>query len=69
VGTALTLSQWFNPKPAGVTAAADFSHLWIYWVGPLVGGALAAAVFLFQHPRDPAETPGGTAEAPKGRAA
>ena len=26
-----------------------FGNLWLYWVGPLIGGALAAVVFKLQH--------------------
>lgn len=45
----------FNPAVGtGPTIIHVFSHdgswsnLWLYWVGPLVGGALAAAVFRIQ---------------------
>ena len=45
----------FNPAvgtgPTVVHAlvgAGSWSHLWLYWVGPLVGGALAATVFRLQ---------------------
>ncbi len=37
VGTALTL-----------TGGEGFANLWLYWVGPLLGGGLAALVFRFQ---------------------
>ncbi len=37
VGTALTIAS-----------SDGFSDLWLYWVGPLVGGALAALVFRVQ---------------------
>lgn len=37
VGTALTIS-----------GDAGFAQLWLYWVGPLVGGALAGVVFKVQ---------------------
>lgn len=37
VGTALT-----------VTGGEGYSNIWLYWVGPLVGGALAALVFRVQ---------------------
>jgi len=47
----------FNPAvgigPALVAAALDgtsVGHVWIYLVGPLIGAALAAAVFFIQHP-------------------
>lgn len=51
----------FNPAvgigPTVVSALlghGGFSHLWLYLVGPLAGGALAAVVFKVQHP-EPAE--------------
>jgi aquaporin Z len=31
-----------------LVAGGSWSHLWLYWVGPLVGGALAASVFRLQ---------------------
>lgn len=31
-----------------IVASGTLSNLWIYWVGPLVGGAVAAAVFKVQ---------------------
>jgi hypothetical protein len=41
-------------------------NLWIYWVGPLAGGAVAAAVFLFQNvqplPAVPTSAPAGPKE-------
>lgn len=47
----------FNPAvgigPVVVSALlgrGGFSHLWLYLVGPVAGGALAAAVFRIQHP-------------------
>ena len=46
----------FNPAvgtgPALMSAMAGhggLGPLWIYWVGPLLGGAVAAAVFKIQH--------------------
>ncbi|HEU5219640.1 MAG TPA: aquaporin [Gemmatimonadales bacterium] len=46
----------FNPAVATgsivVNAAAgggSLGHLWLYWVGPVAGGALAAAVYRIQH--------------------
>jgi aquaporin Z len=46
----------FNPS-VGTGAIAvnalfgggSWSHLWLYWVGPLIGGGLAAAVYRVQH--------------------
>ena len=38
VGTGLTLSDV-------VMGGGGFGNLWLYWVGPLIGGALAAGVF------------------------
>lgn len=40
----------FNPAVGtGMTIfAASKEHLWLYWVGPLLGGALAALVFKYQ---------------------
>lgn len=50
----------FNPAvgigPAIVDAmhgGSAMHHLWIYIVAPLVGGAVAAAVYCIQHPRPP----------------
>lgn len=47
----------FNPAvgtgPTIIHALAgdgSFNPLWLYWVGPLVGGALAAVVYGIQHP-------------------
>lgn len=47
----------FNPAvgtgPIVIHAAltgGSLGYLWLYWVGPLVGGALAAAVFGMQEP-------------------
>ena len=47
----------FNPAvgtgPILVDALAGngaFEQLWIYWVGPLLGGVAAAGVFDLQHP-------------------
>jgi aquaporin Z len=53
----------FNPAVAIGAAIIDggFSNLWIYLVGPLLGGALAGVFFKMQHPdeivpaREPAE--------------
>lgn len=46
----------FNPAVAtgsivvnALAGGGDFSHLWLYLVGPFVGGALAAAVYRIQH--------------------
>jgi aquaporin Z len=33
----------------------SWSNLWLYWVGPLLGGALAAGVYRFQHADEPVE--------------
>lgn len=53
----------FNPAvgigPAMVAAAlggVPVGHVWIYLVGPLIGGAAAAGVFMLQHP-EPRDTP------------
>jgi aquaporin Z len=52
----------FNPAvgtgPIIVDAFAgdgSFGNLWLYWVGPLLGGLGAAAVFRLQNPDDRAE--------------
>ena len=46
----------FNPAVAtgaivvnALSGGGSWSHLWLYLVGPLVGGALAAAVYRIQH--------------------
>ncbi|HTE47531.1 MAG TPA: aquaporin [Gemmatimonadaceae bacterium] len=39
VGTALT-----------VTGGEGFGNIWLYWVGPLIGGAIAGVVFKIQEP-------------------
>jgi aquaporin Z len=41
VGTGITLVH-------GLLGGGTFSSLWLYWVGPLLGGALAAAVYKVQ---------------------
>jgi glycerol uptake facilitator-like aquaporin len=33
-----------------VITGATFAPLWLYWVGPLAGGAAAAFVYGMQHP-------------------
>jgi aquaporin Z len=45
----------FNPAVAtgpilvnAISAGGAYQHLWIYWVGPLAGAALAAVVFRIQ---------------------
>lgn len=40
----------FNPAVATGAAMADgnYANLWIYWVGPLVGGVVAALIFKAQ---------------------
>jgi glycerol uptake facilitator-like aquaporin len=40
-GTGLTLVSFF-------WESGSFGHLWLYWAGPLAGGALAAVVFMIQ---------------------
>lgn len=50
VGMGPTLTQYFLGDEASLT------HLWIYIVGPLVGGVLAALVFRIQE--EPATSPG-----------
>ncbi len=32
-----------------LAGGGSWSHLWLYWAGPLLGGALAAAVYRMQH--------------------
>lgn len=52
----------FNPA-VGTAATAvkaildggEWTHLWIYWVGPLIGGALAALIFKAQNRDDEEE--------------
>ena len=36
-----------------IHGGSSIGHVWLYLVGPLLGGALAAAVFKFQHAEDP----------------
>ena len=43
VGTGPTLIH-------ALSGAGDWSHLWLYWVGPLTGAVLGAAVFRIQEP-------------------
>lgn len=48
----------FNPSVAtgplvfgALVGKGTLANVWIYWAGPLAGGALAALVFKLQHPR------------------
>ena len=53
----------FNPAVAlgaSVLGIFKWSHYWIYIVGPILGGAVAAGAFLYVQP---AEKPGGDVEA------
>jgi aquaporin Z len=34
---------------AAILGGGTLKHLWIYWVGPIAGGALAAVVFKYQN--------------------
>ncbi|MBL9125595.1 MAG: aquaporin [Planctomycetaceae bacterium] len=43
VGTGLTVVH-------ALQGGGNYSHLWIYLVGPFIGGALAGVVFKIQHP-------------------
>ena len=52
-GGALNPARAFGPA----LAAGEFSRQWVYWVGPLVGGALAALVYQFLLRRSPASAP------------
>jgi len=43
----------FNPAVSVLCILKDdFDDFWIYWVGPLVGGALAALLFRLLHPEE-----------------
>ncbi len=58
VGFGLTLVNAMHGSAASTPPASDpWSHLWLYLVGPFAGGAVAAAVYLFQNsPPTPKET-------------
>ena len=43
-----------------IKGGGTLAHLWIYLVGPLAGGALAAVVYRLQHAEDAVLTPGET---------
>jgi len=65
IGFTVTAGAWavgpisggaFNPAVgtgpiimSALWGAEGFGDLWLYWVGPLIGAALAAFVFRFQH--------------------
>lgn len=40
-GAAMSPGRWIGPA----LASGFFDNAWVYWVGPLVGGALAALVY------------------------
>ena len=51
--TGAALNPAVGTGPALIRAAFDggsLANVWIYWVGPLLGGIAAAAVFKFQNP-------------------
>lgn len=49
----------FNPavglSPALLAGGTAMSNAWIYLVGPMTGGALAAVVYRLQHPGEPSK--------------
>ncbi len=52
-GAAMNPARWFGPA----IASGHFANAAVYWIGPLIGGALAAAVqHFFLMEKTPAET-------------
>jgi aquaporin Z len=56
-GASMNPARSFGPSVVASLVGADnagWDHHWVYWVGPLAGGVLAAVVYhLFLWPRDP----------------
>lgn len=46
------VSQIVGAFVAAMAGGGSFGNLWLYLVGPLLGGAVAAAVFKVQNPDD-----------------
>ena len=40
-GAAMNPARWLGPA----LLSGDFQNAWVYWVGPLAGGALGAVVY------------------------
>lgn len=46
-----------GPIVIGLLAGGSAAHLWLYWVGPLLGGLLAVLAFRIQEGEEPAPAP------------
>lgn len=52
-GAAMNPARWFGPA----VASLFFDNWWVYWVGPLAGGAVAGLLYRFLFDVTPAEPP------------